>query len=126
VVHQFDYDPSANQKAVVAAEPDKYASYSDDVILKQWRSVIPPEHVIRVEDPKAIVDVLLGALAIADGNRTLESFLKDLTTREASDKRLAQVRRSLASITSVRSTTTVEGDVPTGGGAPRAGRSRRL
>jgi hypothetical protein len=125
MVHQFDYDPDQNKKAEISASPDRYASYSDEVILKQWRSVIPPEHVIRVEDPKAIVDVLLGALAIADGNRTLESFLKDLVGRESSDRRVAQVRSALSSITSLRTSSTVEGDVPDGG-APRAGRSRRL
>jgi hypothetical protein len=125
LIHEFDFDPARSRKAAVAASPDTYASYSDDVILKQWRSVIPADHVIRVEDPKAIVDVLLGALAIADGGRTLEGFLQDLVARETGDKRIVQIRTALASITCLRSTTTVEGEVP-GGAAPRAGRSRRL
>lgn len=53
-------------------------NYSDEVILAQWASVIPKEHILRVGAPKGIIDVLLGALAIADGKVNLGGYLRDL------------------------------------------------
>ena len=40
-----------------------------------FATVIPREHIIRVGDPKAIIDVLLGALAIADGKVDLDTYV---------------------------------------------------
>jgi hypothetical protein len=129
VVFEFDYDPDAKHRTA-AAKPgakktDEYAQYSDEVILKQWKSVIPPEHVMRVDDPKAIVDVLLGALAIADGSRTLATFMGDLKSRDTTESRMGHVRTALASLSSVRSSSSVEGEVPLPPDAGR-GRSKRL
>jgi hypothetical protein len=80
---------------------------------------------MRVDDPKAIVDVLLGALAIADGSRTLATFMDDLKSRDTTESRIGHVRTALASLSSVRSTASVEGDVPPPPDAGR-GRSKRL
>jgi hypothetical protein len=124
LVHEFTFDPTRARRDAIAEAPDPYAAYADEVVLKQWRGVIPPEHVLRVGDPKAIVDVLLGALAIADGGRTLETFLADLVARDATEARIEQVRTTLASLTSLRSAARVTGVVP--GGTARAGRTVRL
>ena len=123
LVHEFTFDP-ARVRCDAPDAPDPYAGYADEVILKQWRSVVPSEHVLRVGDPKAIVDVLLGALAITDGQRSLETFLADLVARDATEARIEQVKSALASLTSLRSTARVTGAVPAG--AVRAGRTRRL
>nr|MBA3541300.1 hypothetical protein [Deltaproteobacteria bacterium] len=72
VVAEFDYAPSAS--VTPEAKPDAYANYADDVILAQWAKVIPKEHILRVGDPKSIIDVLLGALAIADGKVDLDTY----------------------------------------------------
>jgi hypothetical protein len=40
---------------------------TDDVILRQWQSVLPAAHILKIEDPKAIVDVMLGVMAIVGG-----------------------------------------------------------
>lgn len=124
LVYEFDFDPARSRPKV---EPADYARYSEDVILKQWKSVIPPEQVLRVEDPKAIVDVLLGTLAIADGSRSLADFLDDLKARDTTETRIAQLRATLATVTNLRETAQVEGAVPAGGPSPgRGGRARRL
>ncbi len=127
IVHEFDYDGQRKKKKV-EKQPmaEKYAQYSDDVILKQWASVIPAENIVRIEDPRAIVDVLLGALAISEGTSDLDGFVADLRDRNQSAERIEQVKAALAEVRSVATLSTVDGDVPKGGGKRRGGRSKRL
>jgi hypothetical protein len=107
-VARFVYEPHL----VTAAPRDAYAAYADAVVLEQWRSVLPPEHILRVGDPKAIVDVLLGALAIADGARTLDVFLADLRARDATPARIEHVKNALASVGCLRESAQIEGEIP--------------
>ena len=111
VVAEIDYDPDANKQPEAT---DKYAGYADDVILAQWASVIPKEHIIRVGDPKAIIDVLLGALAIADGKVDLDTYLKDLRELGTPEDRARGVEQALAGLPSAKkvATAAVEGSVP--------------
>jgi hypothetical protein len=127
-IAEFDYAPAPVAAAAGAAEaPDPYKSYSDDVILAQWATVIPREHIIRIGDPGAIIDVLLGALAIADGKVDLATYAKDMADAGAPAARIAEVETALASLPSARrvATATVEGDLPPpaepgGGGKKRS------
>nr|HEX4319135.1 hypothetical protein [Kofleriaceae bacterium] len=111
VVAEFDYDPDADKQPDTV---DKYAGYADDVILAQWATVIPKEHIIRVGDPKAIIDVLLGALAIADGKVDLDTYIKDLRELGSPDDRVRGVEQSLSNLPSAKrvATAAVTGDVP--------------
>lgn len=127
-VFEFDYDPDKKKAAAALAAgsaKDQYAQYADEVILAQWATVIAPEHILRIDDPKSIIDVLLGALALSEGVRDLEGYLADLRQREASQTRIAQVKETLKTLTRPTARSTVEGEVPSGGGG-RGGRSRRL
>jgi hypothetical protein len=111
MVADFVYDPNAARPT----EPvDQYKNYADETILAQWASVLPKEHIIRIGDPKSIIDTLLGALAIADGKVDLDTYCKDLRELGTSDERIAEVERSLAGLPSARkvATATVEGEVP--------------
>jgi uncharacterized protein YfaP (DUF2135 family) len=111
VVGEIDFDPAAHQ----APEPvDKYKNYADDLILAQWATVIPKDHIIRVGDPKSIIDVLLGALAIADGKVDLDTYLKDMRELGSAEDRIAALEAALAGLPSAQkvATATVEGDVP--------------
>lgn len=127
LVYEFDYDPDAREQAADKGEGDAYQQYSDDVILKQWGSVLPAGHILRIADPRAIIDVVLGTLAIAGGKLDLDGFLSDLRSRNQSDERIRQVARALADVTSVAEVSEVAGDVPSGGGGKRrGGRSTRL
>ncbi|HEY8378806.1 MAG TPA: hypothetical protein VIK91_20080 [Nannocystis sp.] len=65
---EFTYDPS-ERPAEHPADAAVYANYSDEVILRQWGEVLPQPHILRIEEPKAIIDVMLGALAIAGAAR---------------------------------------------------------
>jgi len=110
-VGELMFDPAAQP----AAEPvDQYKNYADDVILAQWATVIPKEHIIRVGDPKSIIDVLLGALAIADGKVDLDTYLKDMRELGSPEERVREVEHALAGLPSAQrvATATVEGEVP--------------
>ena len=111
VVAEFDYDPDAHAQPEAT---DKYAGYADDLILAQWASVIPKEHILRVGDPKAIIDVLLGALAIADGKVDLDTYLRDLRELGTPEDRARGVEQALAGLPSAKTVATaaVEGSVP--------------
>ena len=123
-VCSFDFDPSkAKPKEAPAVDP--YAQYSDDVILKQWATVIPRERILRIEDPATIIDVLLGALALSEGRADHEAFAADLRARGSTEERIRQVQGALAGLTSRKAVGAVEGDVPTGGGS-KPGHSKRL
>jgi hypothetical protein len=125
-VATFGYDPSAQRKEPDSKAEDPYAKYADDVILAQWATVIPKEHILRVGDPKSIIDVLLGALAIADGKVDLDTYLKDLADLGAGEGRLRDVETALAGLPSAKKVATaqVEGEVPSGP-APEGGGKKR-
>ncbi len=124
IVADFDYAPGP-PKAAAPAE-DVYARYSDDVVLSQWGSVIPKDHILRISDPKAIIDVLMGALAIANGARDLEGYIADLAGGGSPEDRLAEVRAALGALSRVEKVEAaeVEGEIP-GGPPPAEGQKKR-
>jgi len=90
-VVQFDYmggDESVNDEA-------KYASYSDEVVLGQWEKVLPKERIMLLHDPKAIVDVMLGIVAITRGKRTLDEYVQDMVKRGQDEERQQNVLAAL-------------------------------
>lgn len=110
-IGELDFDPQAHAAPETG---DQYKNYADDVILAQWATVIPKEHIIRVGDPKSIIDVLLGALAIADGKVDLDTYLKDMRELGAAEARVGEVEAALAGLPSAQkvATAAVEGEVP--------------
>ena len=50
----------------------EYAAYEDATILGKWGEVIPAENIITLGSPKAIVDAMLGVVALTEGKRDLE------------------------------------------------------
>jgi hypothetical protein len=99
VVAEFDFDARASTPV---EKTDQYANYADDVILAQWATVIPKEHIIRVGDPKSIIDVLLGALAISDGKVDLDTYLKDMRELGSDNARVRDVESALAGLPSAQ------------------------
>ncbi|MEP7125600.1 MAG: hypothetical protein ABJE95_32005 [Byssovorax sp.] len=126
LVYEFDHDPDAQRPAPAASAGDPYAQYSDDVILKQWATVIPAERILRIDDPRSIIDVLLGALAILEGTANLDGYLADMRSRNQTAERIAEVARALNGLGPVRGVGSVDGPAPPPAGKPRAGRTKRL
>ena len=118
---EFDYDPAERvAEDPRAAATGVYANYADDVIMRQWQSVLPPAHILKIEDPKAIVDVMLGVLAIVGGGSDLDTFLTDMQGREQLDLRRDQALQTLGALASATrmGQAQVHGEVP---GATRPG-----
>jgi hypothetical protein len=126
VVAELDYHPDMAGRQ--ADEDQVYTNYSDDVILAQWGTVIPKEHILRVGDPESIVDVLLGALAIADGKVDLETFIRDMREMSADEARVGVVEGALAGLPSATrvATAAVEGEMPPAAVGQGKKRSTRL
>lgn len=67
-------------------------------IYKSWESLIGGEAILELADPRAIVDTMLGAIALVSGSRTMESYMADMTTRGQSEDRKNQVSGLLANM----------------------------
>jgi hypothetical protein len=84
--------------ADAAARSAQYEAYSDAVVLAQWSSVLPAGHVLRLKDANTITHTLLGALALANGKETLESYGARLTADGVTAEAVADVRAALAGV----------------------------
>jgi len=63
--------------------------------LAKWREVVGPERILEMREPKAIVDIMLGAIALIGKTRTLNTYLDDLESRGQSPDRIKEVTRVL-------------------------------
>lgn len=130
-IAEFVYDPSARpaDSAQSTSENPLYANYQDDVIIRQWAGVISPEHILRIEDPKSIIDVMLGALALTGGQRDLDGYLRDMQERGQQDLRQDQALATLGSLASSlrMARSQVSGQIPfLPQSGSSSGRSRRF
>ncbi len=84
---------------------------TDKKILKQWTDAIGQECVLILEDPKAVVDVMLGAIALVSESRDLDTYVADLKglgadpERTQSPERIRNVTKSLKNLSDHVSTT---------------------
>eukprot|EP01124_Arcella_intermedia_P003754 TRINITY_DN1208_c0_g1_i1.p1 TRINITY_DN1208_c0_g1~~TRINITY_DN1208_c0_g1_i1.p1 ORF type:complete len:453 (-),score=83.34 TRINITY_DN1208_c0_g1_i1:39-1226(-) len=87
-VCDFEFNP-------VKKDPHAYDAYSEEVILEKWRGALLPGRILILEDPKAIVDTILGVLSVFSGSRTIEQYVADLQERGQSETRISQVKKIL-------------------------------
>jgi hypothetical protein len=90
-VCEFDFSGLTPQ-----AQEAVYASYGDAAILAQWQAVLPRENILVIDDPKAVVDAMLGAIALVTGKRDLDGYLLDMQHRLQTDDRIEAMRKTLA------------------------------
>jgi len=102
-IHTFDYDP----KAGLVEEKDKYALYDNDLIIAQWSSVLPRENILEIEDPRACVDVMIGAIALTNGKLSLKDYIHQLGPVvdggiiDQTPERCADVKRALTRLSKI-------------------------
>jgi hypothetical protein len=70
----------------------------DPTIVAQWSKAIGSRRVLRLEDPKAVVDVMLGVIAVVSGSRDLKGYLADMKERGQDKARLDLVSKVLADL----------------------------
>ncbi len=90
---EFGFDPSVSE-----ARQALYDKYSEESVKACWEEVLPPEHVLVIDDSAAILDVMLGALALMEGASDLEGYLSDLRARQQSEARQDEAMRALGAL----------------------------
>merc|ERR1712216_285862 len=66
--------------------------------VRDWSAVIGAERILKLKDPKAVVDVMLGAIALVSGTRTMEKYMDDLDGRGQTHERKAEVLGALSEL----------------------------
>lgn len=105
------------------------AYQSDDAkIVRQWSATIGPERVLKLEDPKAVIDVMLGALAIISQARDLDSYVVDMEGRGQTKARIATVKDALGALGAGTAIAKVDtGGLPSAtGGKSNKGKGKKL
>ncbi len=64
-------------------------------MYKQWCDTLGAERVLQVNCPKACIDVILGAIAITTGSRTLTDYIRDMSSRGQTNERIDEITKAL-------------------------------
>jgi hypothetical protein len=91
-VYEFNYQPDTGRQEEAV---NIYTGYDDRLILDQWGRVLPKENILIIDDPAAIVDVMLGALSLVEGTSDLDDYLVDMQGRGQTELRQGQTRKAL-------------------------------
>lgn len=91
---------------------NKYNGMSfNDKITNSWKDVLPKEHTIRIPEEKAIIDLILGILAIQ--KQELETYALDMKNRGQTIARIEGVKNSLLELSNSQAlSTNLENDLP--------------
>lgn len=94
---RYDPFPELNKKFGnrVYVMLNKYCSRTfKDEITDEWKKRLPNQHVIRIPEEKAIVDLILGILAI-ESQKTMDEYAIDMKDRGQTNARITGVTSSL-------------------------------
>jgi len=72
-----------------------YDPKNDAIIKSKWADAVGKEHILEIDNPKAVIDVVLGAIAITSGSRNLQTYIKDMKERGQTQERIDEVTESL-------------------------------
>ncbi len=70
-------------------------SSAEKTIRKQWEHSIGKERVLDLKTPKACIDIILGAIALTSGKRSLDQYIDDLKQRGQDSSRINEVMNAL-------------------------------
>jgi len=93
-VASISFDPSRTK---VNNSSPLYSNYQEPVVLGQWAGVIPDQNILIIEQPKAIIDTILGVIAMV-GGKTLPEYVKDMSNRDQTTERQEQVEKTLTNL----------------------------
>jgi len=61
----------------------------------QWERMIGKERVLHISEPKAVIDVILGAICITSGAKDLKGYVNDMVQRGQTKQRISEVKEAL-------------------------------
>lgn len=73
----------------------RYEGAGDTQIRTHWETILGAERVLPVTNPKAVIDVILGAIAITSGSRNLQTYVEDMKERGQDKERIDEVTSAL-------------------------------
>ncbi len=124
-VYEFDYDPSKRPSA--RKIEDAHSDYNDERIKAQWASVISPERILEIQDPKAVIDTMIGAIVLTNGTIDIEGYIRDMVDRGQTETRQNDVKQALSDLASATDVPKIAINVgKTPAGTISGGRSNRL
>lgn len=93
---------------------NKYCSrYFKDEITSCWEKLLAPEHVIKIGEEKAIVDLMLGIISMVSSSRTLDTYKIDMKDRGQTQARIEGVSKSLENLSTALVPVKVTGTITT-------------
>ena len=85
-----------------------------------------PEHVIKIEEEKAIVDLMLGIISMVSNARTLEAYKIDMKGRGQTQARIEGVSKSLEGLSTAIVPVKVTGTITKTSSGKREKKGKRL
>lgn len=81
---------------------NKYCSRNFEAeITTSWQKLLAPQHVIKIQEQKSIVDLMLGIISMVSESRTLETYKIDMQNRGQTDERINGVSKSLEGLANI-------------------------
>lgn len=110
ITEVYDPFPEMNKKFKnkVYMMLNKYqGSYFDEDVEKAWRKAMSSEHLIKINEEKAIVDLMLGIIAM-EGKKNLKTYALDMGNRGQTQGRISGVTSSLQGLSTTMALQNVE------------------
>lgn len=82
-----------------------------DEVTNAWQNLLAPEHVIKIGEEKAIVDLMLGIISMLSASRDLESYKIDMKNRGQTKERIEGVSSSLKGLSTALVPVKVNGTI---------------
>lgn len=82
-----------------------------DEVTTAWQNLLAPEHVIKIGEEKAIVDLMLGIISMLSASRDLESYKIDMKDRGQTKERIEGVSSSLKGLSTALVPVKVNGTI---------------
>ena len=87
--------------------------YFEQDIIDCWKKLLAPEHVIKISEEKAIIDLMLGVISMVSSSRTLDAYKIDMLDRGQTQARIESVSKSLESLSTALVPVKIDGTVST-------------
>ena len=106
---------------------NKYSgSAFDSDTTEHWTKLLAPDHVIKVGEPPAIVDLLLGVISMVSQSRDLETYMIDMKDRGQTQKRIDGVSSSLKNLSTSLVPINIDGTIATTATNKSSSKAKRL
>lgn len=92
-ITRFHFDPARAPDSVGKSD-EIYANYDDAVVHKQWAGVLPEDHILLLDDPGDIIEVMVGVIGLMEQRTDLEGYLTALDREETVSGNERRERRS--------------------------------